>query len=554
MRILIVGGVAGGASAATRLRRLNEHAEIVIFERGPYISFANCGLPYHMGGEIKERESLLLTTPEEMKKRYNIHVRVNTEVVSIDREKRMVKVRESHGKEWTEKYDKLILSPGARPLLPAIPNLKDNPRIFFLRTLPELDKIMEFIKKENPKKVLVVGGGYIGLEAAENLKKRGLEVTLVEMLPQVMLTLDPEMAAIVQNHLILNGVELILNDGVKEFENTQNGLKTTLTSGKVVEHHFAVFAAGVLPEVSLAKEAGLEIGSTGAIRVNESMQTSDPHIYAVGDAVEVRGLISGKKVWLPLAGPAVKQARVAADSICGIKRAYQGSQGTTLVKVFDICAGTTGLNEKQLEKEGMAYKSVIVHPSSHASYYPESKTVSIKLLFNSENGKILGAQVVGEKGADKRLDVIATAIRAGMTVWDLANLELGYAPPFGNAKDPVNIAGFVASNVLEGTVNPISVQELDRNREDYHLLDVRSAEDFEIGHIPGAVNIPLPQLRSRLKEIPKDKKIAVYCKVGMTSYLATRILMQNGFKKVYNLSGGWTTWSFLHKWKEAKTP
>jgi len=553
MKVVIIGAVAGGAAAATRLRRLCEHAKIVMFERGPYVSFANCGLPYHIGGAIKERDSLLVTTPEELSERFRLDVRTNTEVVSIDREKKEVVARGPDGTEQTESYDTLILSPGAYAFMPPIPGLKDNPRIFPLKTIPDMDSIISFIQESRAARALVVGGGYIGLEAAENLRERGLQVTVVEMLPQLMpITMDHEMAAIAQQYLLFHGIELVLGDGVTSFENTETGVTTTLSSGTTIEHDLVVFAIGVRPELSLAKQAGLETGTTGAIKVDERMLTSDPNIYAIGDAVEVQHFVSGKPAWIALAGPAAKQGRLVADNISGMERRYKRTQGTAIVKLFELCVGSTGLNERQLQEAKIPYKTIIIHPFSHAGYYPGSKTVTIKLLFSPEDGRILGAQTAGELGSDKRLDIIATAMRGNMTVWDLANLELAYAPPFGSAKDPVNMAGFVASNVLEGNVEPISVDELDGSRDDYYLIDVRTEEETSLGQIPGAVSIPLTALRERLHEIPKDRKIACYCKVGMTSYLACRILMQHGSREVYNVSGGWTTWSHVHKWMETR--
>jgi len=552
MKVVIIGGVAGGAAAATRLRRLDEHADIVMFERGPFVSFANCGLPYHIGGTIKERDSLLVVSPEELAANFALDVRVNTEVVAIDREKKLVVARGPDGGEQTESYDKLVLSPGAYALMPPIPGLKENQRIFPLKTIPDMDAIIEFIKEKRAGRALVVGGGFIGLEAAENLKKLGLHVTVVEMLPQVMPPIDHEIAAIAQQQLLLHGLELIVGDGVASFEDTGSTLMTTLSSGKEIEHDLAIFAIGVRPEVALATEAGLEMGTTRAIKVNGRMQTSDPDIYAVGDAVEVEHFVTGKPAWIALAGPAAKQGRLVADNITGMERSYKRTQGTAVVKLFDLCVGSTGLNERQLKEAGIPYKTVITHLFSHAGYYPGSKVVTIKLLFSPEDGRVLGAQTAGEDGADKRIDVIATAMRGKMTVWDLANLELAYAPPFGSAKDPVNMAGFVACNVLEGKVSPISVDELDEKRDDYHLIDVRGEMEFSLGCIPGAVNIPLPTLRSRLNEIPNDRKIAVNCGVGRTSYIACRVLLQNGFREVYNLSGGWTTWSHVHKWSETQ--
>ncbi len=552
MKILIIGGVAGGAATATRLRRLKEDAEIVMLERGPYVSFANCGLPYHISGTIKERDSLLVTTPEIFRTQFAIDVRVDNEVLQIDREQKELVIQGPHGAKYREGYDKLVLSPGAHALMPPIPGLGDNPKIFSLKTIPDMDQIIHFIEENQSKRALVVGGGYIGLEAAENLRELGLETTVVEMLPQVLPPIDPEIAVIAQQQLLLNGVELILGDGVSSFELTKGGVRTVLSSKRSMEHDFVVFAAGVRPELGLAREAGLELGSTGAIRVNPQLLTNDPDIYAIGDAIEFPHFISGHPAWIALASPAAKQGRIVADNIAGIPRHFKGAQGSSVVKIFDLCIGGTGFNQRQLKDAKTPFETVIVHPGSHAGYYPGSKPITLKILFSTEDGRVLGAQAAGEDGADKRLDVLATAIRAKMTVWDLCELELCYAPPFGSAKDPVNMAGFAASNILEDLVKQITIPEFGKNPGEYFIIDVRPREAHELGHIPGAVNIPLDQLRERLNELPGDKKLAVNCKVGQSSYIACRILMQHGFEKVYNISGGWTSWSQIHHW--AKTP
>ncbi len=537
-RILIVGGVAGGASAAARLRRLDEMAEIIMFERGDYISFANCGLPYYIGGAIKNRDDLLLQTPESFNKRFNTDVRVKSEVVKINRREKTVDVIElPTGRKYTERYDRLILSPGAEPIRPAIDGI-DSSKVFTLRNVADVDRIDEYIKTNNPKKAVIVGAGYIGLEMAENLHDRALSVQVVEMLDQVMPGLDKEMAAFLNNHLKERGVGLQLGDGVSSLHQTSSSLRLTLKSGKELDCDFAMLTVGVRPEVKLAKEAGLEIGSRGGIKVNEHLQTSDPDIYAIGDAVEARDFVLGNAVLIPLAGPANKQGRMAADNICGRNRTYTGTQGTAILKVFDLTAAMTGASEKALSKTNIEYEKLYLHQANHAGYYPGAKPMHIKLLFGKPEGKVLGAQIVGADGVDKRIDVFAVAIRAGMTVFDLQELELAYAPPYGSGKDPVNIAGFAAANILDGTVKIKHFTEL--QKEDF-ILDVRTPAEFARGSVPNARNIHVDELRGRLDELPRDKTINVYCTVGFRSYVACRILMQNGFI-ARNLSGGLITY------------
>ena len=533
-RILIVGGVAGGASAATRLRRLDETAEIIMFERGDYISFANCGLPYYIGGTIKNRDDLLLQTPKSFKQRFNIEVRVKSEVVKINRRKKTVDVIElPAGRKYAEEYDRLILSPGAEPVRPAIDGINPS-RVFTLRNVADMDRIDEFVKTKNPKKAVVAGAGYIGLEMAENLHDQGLSVQVVEMLDQVMPGLDKEMATFLHSHLSERGVGLQLGDGVSSLHQTSSSLRVTLKSGKELDCDFVMLTVGVRPEVKLAKEAGLEIGSCGGIKVNGHLQTSDPNIYAIGDAVEVRDFILGNAVLIPLAGPANKQGRIAADNICGRKRAYAGTQGTAILKVFDLTAAMTGASEKALSKTNIEYEKLYLHEANHAGYYPGAKPMHIKLLFGKREGNVLGAQIVGANGVDKRIDVFAVTIRAGMTVFDLQELELAYAPPYGSGKDPVNIAGFAAANILDGTVKIKHFTEL---QKDDFILDVRTPGEFARGSIPNAKNIYVNKLRSKLDELPRDKTINVYCTVGFRSYVACRILMQNGFI-ARNLPGG----------------
>jgi CoA-disulfide reductase len=537
-RILIIGGVAGGASAAARLRRLDETAEIIMFERSDYISFANCGLPYYIGRVIKNRDDLLLQTPESFNKRFKVDVRVKSEVIKINRREKTVDVIElCTGRKYTERYDRLILSPGAEPVRPAIDGIESN-RVFTLRNVADMDRIDEFINTNNAKKAIVVGAGYIGLEMAENLHDRGLSVQVVEMLDQVMPGMDKEMASFLHDHLKKQGVALQLGDGVWSLHQTNSSLRIMLKSGKELDCDFAILSVGVKPEVKLAKEAGLEIGSCGGIKVNEHLQTSDPDIYAIGDAVEVQDFVLGNATLIPLAGPANKQGRMAADNICGRNHTYTGTQGTAILKVFDLTAAMTGANEKVLSKTDIQYEKLYLHELNHAGYYPGAKPMHMKLLFSKPEGKILGAQIVGADGVDKRIDVFAVAIRAGMTVFDLQELELAYAPPYGSGKDPINIAGFAASNILDGTVKVKHFTEL---QKDDFILDVRTPGEFVRGNIPNAKNIHVDELRGRLDELPMDSTIHVYCTVGFRSYVACRILEQNGFD-ARNMSGGYITY------------
>ena len=537
-KILIVGGVAGGASAAARLRRLDETAQIILFERSDYISFANCGLPYYIGGAIKKRDELLLQTPDSFYRRFNVDVRTKSEVVRIDRLKKEVEVLESAtGKKYNEKYDILILSPGAAPVRLAIPGIESS-RIFTLRNIADTDRISEFINTHNPKKAVVIGAGYIGLEMVENLSHRGLSVELVEMLDQVMPIMDKEMAWFLHQHLRERGVTMRLGERVSSFQEADSSLKVTFNNGTELNCDFAMLAIGIRPETKLAENAGLEIGAQGGIKVNEHLQTSDPDIYAIGDAIEVHDYVLGKAALIPLAGPANKQGRMAADNICDRNRKYNGTQGTAILKVFDLTAAMTGASEKALAKSDIEYEKLYLHPAHHAGYYPGARPMHIKLLFAKPSGRILGAQIVGTDGVDKRIDVIAIAIRTGMTVFDLQELELAYAPPYGSGKDPVNIAGYAAANILEGTVKINHFNEL---KKDDFVLDVRTPPEFARGAVPNAKNIPVDQLRDKLEELPKDKTIHAYCAVGVRSYIACRILDQNGFD-VRNLPGGYITY------------
>ena len=539
-KVLIVGGVAGGASAAARLRRLDENADIILFERGNYISFANCGLPYYIGDVIKERNKLLVQTVEGMKKRFNIDIRVNSEVVKISNETKEVEVK-SEGKTYKESYDYLILSPGAKPVVPDIPGI-GNDCILTLRNMYDVDKIKSFITRKNPSKAAVIGGGYVGIEMAENLKNIGIDVTLVEAAPQILGIFDIEMARILEKQMTDKGIKIINNDAVEKFADEKN-INVILKSGRVINCDLVILAIGVKPENKLAKDAGLMIGDKGGIKVDEHMRTSDPFIYAVGDAIEINDFITGDKALIPLAGPANKQGRIAADNICGRSVSYNSTIGTSILKVFSLTAAAAGKNERILKAMGVSYLKSYTHSSSHAGYYPGAFPMSIKLIFTPDNGKILGAQIVGKDGVDKRIDILSTAIRHNLTVYDLEELELAYAPPYSSAKDPVNMAGFVASNILKGDMKAVHFDEIDTlNRNEYFILDVRTPLEFDSGHIKDAVNIPVDVLRGKISDIPNDKKIIVYCKVGLRGYIACRILMQNGFD-AYNLSGGYDTYS-----------
>ncbi len=545
MKAIIIGGVAGGATAAARLRRNSEAAEIVLVERGPYISFANCGLPYHISGAIAEREQLLVTSAAAFHERYRVDVRVRTEAIAIDRANRTVRLRNLEtSEEYDESYDRVLLSPGAEPVRPRLPGI-ESARVFGLRNIPDLDRIMQHLDETQPRRAVVIGGGFIGIEVAENLHERGLFVTLVEGADQILAPFDPEMAAIVHAHMREKHIELYLSAKVERFEDKTDHTVVYLHNGKRLQADIVILAIGVRPETTLARAAGLEIGATGGIRVNEYLQTTDPAIFAVGDATEVTQTISGKAALIPLAGPANRQGRIAADNMLkGRHAAYKGTLGTAILKAFDLEAAATGLNEKQLRAAGVPYQRTITHGGSHASYYPGAMPISLKLIY-APDGKILGAQAVGADGADKRIDVIATAIHAGMTVDDLADLELAYAPPFSSAKDPVNIAGYVAGNVLRGEHKVISWDELQgREAGSIQLIDVRTAEEFELGSIPGARHIDVNTLRERFDEVARDKPVVIFCQVGLRGYLAWKILQQSGFTDIHNLSGGYKTWAW----------
>jgi len=543
MKVVIVGGVAGGASAAARLRRLDEKIEIVVLERGAYISYANCGLPYYLSGEIQKEEDLVVQTPELLGKRFNLDIRTNQEVMEIDRIKKTVLINDLiKNKTYEEKYDKLLLSPGAKPFIPPIKGL-DADKVFNLRDIPDVLEIKEFLEKKNPKRVVIFGAGYIGIEIAENLKKAGFIVTIIELMDQILGPLDYEMATLVHQHLKEKEVEFYLSDPVQSIAHDSSCQILILASGKKIKTDMIIMGVGVRPEISLAKDAGLDIGTTGGIKVNEYLQTSDPDIYAVGDAIEVSDYISGNPALIPLAGPANKQGRTAAGNILGKREVYHGTQGSSIIKVFDITIATTGNNEKLLKRNKIAYQKSYTHSPSHAGYYPGASPISLKMLFSPDDGKILGAQAVGKEGVDKRIDVIATAIRAGLKVSDLENLELCYAPPYGSAKDPVNMAGYVANNIIKGDMEIFHWDEFQQYDSDGSIiLDVRKADECEEGMIGRAINIPLDELRKRLAELDKNKTILVYCQVGLRGYLAYKILKLSGFSKVKNLSGGYKTY------------
>ncbi len=543
MKLVIVGGVAGGATASARARRLDENAEIVMFERGHYISFANCGLPYHIGQVIKKRDDLLVATEELFRKRYRIDVRSRSEVLAIDQFAKTLRVKNHEtGEEYTESYDRLILSPGAEPIRPPCRGVESE-NLFTLRNIEDMDRIKAFVDKNNPSAAVVAGGGFIGLEMAENLVFRGIRTTVVERLDQVMTPLDPDMAGFIHAHLREKNVELILGDGIASFEEENGRMAVATEKGRRFVCDMGILSVGIRPETRLAENAGLIIGETGAIGVDSTMRTSDPDIYAVGDAVEVSDFASGHKTITPLAGPANKQGRIAADNAMNRPAVFPGTLGTGIVKIFDMACAQTGLNEKTAARYNIACRVSHTHSGSHAGYYPGAKTVSIKLVFAPHDGTILGAQVVGQDGVDKRIDVIATAMYAKMSVFDLQHLELAYAPPYGSAKDPVNIAGYAASNLMKNDVENIQVHELaGLDPDGYILLDLRTKIERKLsGTIEGSLEIPIDDLRDRIGELDRQKTYIAYCAVGYRAYLACRILTQKGFA-AKNLSGGYSTW------------
>jgi len=549
-KVLIVGGVAGGATAAARLRRLDENAEIIMFERDEYISFANCGLPYYIGDVIKERDKLLVQTPESMKARFNIDVRINSEVTSIDTIKKVVTVKSKTKGTYEESYDYLVLSPGAKSKKTDIEGISSK-RVFTLRNIPDTDNIKTYVDKKDINSVVVIGGGYIGVEMAENLRERGLKVTLVQSPAHLMPPFDTDIVVGIEKELSDNGVEIILKDGAKAFKDTENGVEITLRSGLLLSADMVIFAVGVTPDTEFLKDSGIEFGPKGHIIVNDKMETSASNVFAVGDAIEIVDFVNQQKSAIPLAGPANKQGRIAADNIAGLGTTYKGTQGTSIIKVFGLTAASTGNNEKTLTRLSIPYKVIFVHPVSHASYYPDALSMTLKLIFNEE-GKILGAQGVGYDGVDKRIDIIATVIRLGGTVTDLTELELCYAPPYSSAKDPVNMAGYVAENLLAGRVDVLtSNQFMAYDKENTIMLDVRTEIEYNNGHIKDAINIPVDSLREKMGELDKNKVILEYCQVGLRGYVASRILTQKGFK-VKNLTGGYKSVSNLnYKLKKA---
>jgi len=540
---IVIGGVAGGASAAARLRRLNEKARIIVIERGPYISFANCGLPYHISKVIPKRDALLVTRAAAFSKRFNVEVRTATTATAINPAAKTIRIVDNASTESeTLGYDALVLAPGAQALLPPVSGI-DLPGIFSLRTMRDMDAIMAFINETSPKKAVIAGGGFIGLEVAENLKHMGIDIAIVQRPSQVMKHLDIEIAAALHAHLRLNGIKLHLDNALQKIRSCEKGLVLSLKNGDELDCDMVVAGLGVRPEVDLARDAGLEIADSGGIVVNDRLQTSDPCIYAVGDAIEVRHLVSGGKTLLPLAGPANRQGRLAADNICGADQSFAPVQGTEIIGLFGLAAARTGLSEKDLTSGKLPFATALIHPLNHAGYYPDAKQMTLKLMFSTVDGRILGAQAVGLDGVDKRIDVLATAIRAGMTVNDLTRLELAYAPQFGSAKDPVNMIGFVAENILSGKVQTAAWSEVERLSETHQLLDVRTPAEFAAGSITGAINIPLNELRDRLEEVPRSP-LLIFCAVGLRGYIAARILMQHGFE-CRNLSGGYRTYSLV---------
>ncbi len=540
MKVVIVGGVAGGATAAARIRRLDENAEIKIFEKSGYISYANCGLPYYIGGEISDREELTLQTPESFNARFRVDVKVRHEVVAINPDRKTVTVRDlSGGEVFEEKYDKLVLSMGAKPIRPNLPGIDDE-RIFTVRNVEDTFRIKDYIDATKPERAVVIGGGFIGIEMAENLRRLGTEVTLVEAAPQLMAPFDGDMAAFIHAEVRAAGVKLVLGGMVDGFESNGKSLGVRLKDGDTISCDMAVLAIGVTPDTALAKDAGFELGIKGSIVVNERMETSVSDVYAVGDAVQIKNFVMGKPALISLAGPANKQARIAADNICGKDSRYNGAQGSSVIKVFRLTAAATGINERTAKSEGIDADKVILSPMNHAGYYPGGKIMTMKVVFEKGTYRLLGAQIVGFDGVDKRIDVLATAIRAGMQVTDLTELDLAYAPPYSSAKDPVNMAGFMAENIRDGLVGQWYYDDEPTLPRDgsVTLLDVRTAQEFATGNIDGFVNIPVDELRERAGELDKDKPVYVICQSGLRSYIAARILAGRGFE-VYNFAGGY---------------
>lgn len=553
-KVVIVGGVAGGASAAARLRRLDENAEIVMFEKGEFISFANCGLPYYVSGEIKEQSALTLQTPKSFNARFNVDVRILSEVIAINPDEKKVTVKKVvDGTTYEESYDELVLSMGADPIRPNIKGIESN-KVFTIRNIPDTLRLKEYVDYKKPQRAVVVGGGFIGLEIAENIKAVGVDVTIVEMSNQVIAPIDYDMAAEVHCHLRSKGVKLMLNSALEEIEEKDNALEVTI-SGKKIETDMVVMAIGVKPESKMAVEAGIEVNSRGAIKVDSHMRTNIKNIYAIGDVIEITNFITKEKSYVPLAGPANKQGRIVADNICGLGTVYTGTQGSSVMKVFDITVASTGLNEKEAKRQGLDYGKVYTYSANHATYYPGATMMAIKTIYEKKTGKILGAQIIGRDGVDKRCDVYAVAIRANMTAYDLTNLELCYAPPYGSAKDPVNMAGYVIENTLTGKVEHICWDDLEAAKADENgmLLDVRTeAEVTNGGIIDGFINIPVDNLRERLSELDKSKTIYITCQIGLRGYIAARILSQLGYK-CKNFGGGYRFYKILEADKNANS-
>ena len=544
MKVLIVGGVAGGATTATRLRRLDEKAQIIIFERGEHISFANCGLPYYIGDVIKEKKELLLQTPKSFKNRFNIDVRIKNEVVKIDRDKKQVLVRKvDSGEEYIETYDTLVLSPGAEPINPF--KLLKSEKIATLRNVNDSVKIKEYIQKNNPKNIVIIGGGYIGVEVAENIKHYGsINVTIVEKAPHVIASIDKDIASFVQNRLRENNINLILSNGVRQIKEENNIFNILLDDGKI-KADYIILSIGVIPETSIAKEAGITLNSRGSIIVDEHMRTNDKDIYALGDAVEIKNYITNMPDYIPLAGPANRQARIVANNICGLDSKYNGTMGSSILKLFDYTLATTGVSEEKCKMLDINYKKIIITPFCHATYYPGASEMMVKVIYCEKEKKLLGAQVIGKEGVDKVADILATVIRSKINIYDLEDLELCYAPPFSSAKSVVNIVGNVIENEINGLVKNIFWEDVE-NTDTPYVLDARTKGEYESGHFSEAINIPVDELRENIDKLDKNKEILVYCKTGVRSYIAFRILIQNGFK-VKNIMGGYNLYKEIEK-------
>lgn len=540
MKVVIIGGVAGGATAAARIRRIDENAEIIVFERSDFISYANCGLPYYIGGIIEDENDLTLQTPESFWERFRVNMRINHEVLSINTKKKTVVVKNlKSGKEFEESYDKLLLSPGAKPIKPNLKGIESN-KIFTLRTVEDTLKLKQYINKKMPKSAVIVGGGFIGIEVAENLNKLGINITLIEASKQLMSPFDSDMVSFIHSEIRKNNINLMLNSIVDGFEDTNDGINVILKESFIIKADMVIMAIGVSPETCLAKNAGLELGIKGSIVVNDKMETSVPDIYAVGDAVQIKNFITNNDTLISLAGPANKQGRIAADNICGGNSHYTGAQGSSIIKIFDLTAATTGINERIANQIGINYDKVVLSPMSHAGYYPGGKVMTLKVLFEKDTYRLLGAQIVGFDGVDKRIDVLATAIRAKMKAYNLSELDLAYAPPYSSAKDPINMAGFIIDNIKNDIVKQWYYEDVDNlpNDGSITLLDTRTVREYERGHINGFINIPVDELRERINELDKTKPVYVICQSGLRSYIATRILMGNGFN-AYNFAGGY---------------